>query len=162
MQAYEQIRMMKEEKFKYQKQIDMLLALGCQLPELFAPNDMNACRFAFSGADYQNHIPQYLSNPKRMLLDVNNGKGNTSLLALSCFSTTEKAELFYLNLRKTFKNIASTIGDSLSEGKLSNEDGRKTKTASNGHFDFYEYEACDLNKTFQITKNLIEKKDEKD
>ena len=29
-------------------------------------------------------------------------------------------------------------------------------------FDFYEYEACDLNKTFQITKNLIEKEDEKD
>ena len=28
--------------------------------------------------------------------------------------------------------------------------------------DFYEYEACDLNKTFQITKNLIEKEDEKD
>ena len=65
--------MMKEEKFKYQKQIDTLLALGCQ-----------------------------------------------------------------------------------------NEDGRKAKTASNGHFDFYEYETCDLNKTFQITKNLIENKDEKD
>ena len=119
--------MMKEEKFKYQEQMDTLLALGCQLPELFAPNDMNACRFAFSGADNQNHIPQYLSNPKRMLQDINNGKSNTSLLALSCFSTTDKAELFYLNLRKAFKNIASTIGDSLSEGKLSNEDGRKTK-----------------------------------
>jgi hypothetical protein len=32
----EQIGMMKEEKFKYQEQIDTLLALGCQLPELFA------------------------------------------------------------------------------------------------------------------------------
>ena len=49
--------MMKEEKFKYQKQIDTLLALGCQLPELFAPNDMNACRFAFSEAEYQNPYP---------------------------------------------------------------------------------------------------------
>ncbi len=39
-----------------------------------------------------------------MLQDINNGKGNTSLLALSCFSSTEKAELFYLNLRKAFKN----------------------------------------------------------
>jgi len=28
--------------------------------------------------------------------------------------------------------------------------------------DFYEYEACDLNKTFQITKSLVEEeKDEK-
>lgn len=34
-------------KFKYQKQIDELLAKGCQLPELFAPNNMAACRFVF-------------------------------------------------------------------------------------------------------------------
>jgi len=39
--------MNKEPKFKYQKQIDELLAKGCQLPELFAPNNMHACRFAF-------------------------------------------------------------------------------------------------------------------
>ena len=37
---------MNEVKFKYQKQIDELLALGCQLPELTAPNDLRACRFA--------------------------------------------------------------------------------------------------------------------
>ena len=36
----------------------------------------------------------------------------------------------------------------------------KTVTAENGHFDFYEYEGCDLNKTFQITKHLLG--DEKD
>lgn len=99
----------KEIRFKYQKQIDELLAMGCQLPELFAPDDIQACRFAFSGEGHINHIPQYMSNPKRMLRD------------------------------------------SLSEGHLSNEDGRKTNTAANGHFDFYEYEGCDLNKTFQIT-----------
>jgi len=37
---------MNEVKFKYQKQIDELLALGCQLPELIAPNNLRACRFA--------------------------------------------------------------------------------------------------------------------
>ena len=26
-------------KFKYQEQIDELLAMGCQLPVLYAPND---------------------------------------------------------------------------------------------------------------------------
>ena len=149
-------------KFKYQKQIDELLALGCQLPELFAPNNMLACRFAFSEEGHQNHIPQYMSNPKRMLQDVNKGNGNTSLLALSCFTTAEKAETYYTNLRKVFKNAPNSIGDALAEGTLVNEDGVKTTSSANGHFDFYEYEACDLNKSFQITKSLIEKEDEKD
>lgn len=84
--------MNKEPKFKYQKQIDELLSKGCQLPELFAPNNMPACRFAFSKEGHQNHIPQYMSNPKRMLQDINKGKANTSLLALSCFTNTDKAE----------------------------------------------------------------------
>ena len=85
-----------------------------------------------------------------------------SLLALSCFTTAEKAETFYTNLRKVFKNAPNSIGDALAEGTLVNEDGVKTTSSANGHFDFYEYEACDLNKSFQITKSLIEKEDEKD
>lgn len=149
-------------RFKYQKQIDELLTLGCKLPELYTPNNMHACRFAFSDEKHQNHIPQYMSNPKRMLQDISKGKGSTSLLALSCFTTADKAESFYTNLCKAFKNASIAIGDSLSEGTLANEDGLKTNTSNNGHFDFYEYEACDLNKTFKITKNLINKEDEKD
>ena len=150
-------------KYKYQKQIDNLLAMGYQLPELFAPDNMQACRFVFSGENHANHIPQYMSNPRRMLQDVGKRKANMSLLSLSCFTTAEKAEKFYTNLRKAFKNAPTSIGDSLSEGHLTNEDGRKTTTATNGHFDFYEYETCDLNKTFQITRNLLEdEKDEKD
>ena len=147
-------------KFKYQKQIDELLALGCQLPELFEPNNISACRFAFSGDTHANHIPQYMSNPKRMLQDMGKGKANISLLSLSCFTTAEKAEAFYTNLRKAFKNVQYSIGDSLSEGCLADEKGRMTKVADNGHFDFYEYENCDLNNIFHITKSLIEKKDE--
>jgi hypothetical protein len=144
-----------ETRFKYQAQIDELLAIGCQLPELFAPNGLQACRFAFTGEAHANHMPQYMSNPKRMLQDMGKGKANISLFSLSCFATAEKAEAFYTNLRKAFKNLHYSIGDSLSEGCLANEDGRKTNTAANGHFDFYEYEMCDLNKSFQITKSLI-------
>lgn len=143
-------------KYKYQKQIDDLLAIGCQLPELFAPEGIQACRFVFSGEGHANHIPQYMSNPKRMLQDLGKGKATPSLLSLSCFTTAEKAEAFYMNLRKAFRNIATSIGDSLSEGCLANEEGRKTSTASNGHFDFYEFESCDLNKTFKTTKKLME------
>lgn len=152
---------MEQKKFKYQKQIDELVALGCQLPTLYAPNNMKACRFAFSDTKAQNHVPQYMTNPKRMLQDVAKGKATTSLLSLSCFTTTTKAESFYANLRKAFKNISTSVGDSLSEGKLSNEDGLKTASSDNGNFDFYEYEGCDLNLTFQITKNLCSDEDDK-
>lgn len=141
-------------KFKYQEQLDELLAMGCQLPILYAPNDRKACRFAFSGVGHQNHIPQYMSNPRRMLQDISKGKQTTSLLALSCFATSEQAESFYGNLRKTFKNISKSIGDTLTEGTLTNEDGKNTADSPNGHFDFYEYIGCDLNKTFRITKEL--------
>jgi len=96
-----------------------------------------------------------MNNPKRMLQDINTGKASTSFLALSCFTTAEKAEAFYASLRKAFRNVSISVGESLAEGYLTNEDGRKTVSAANGHFDFYEYEGCDLNKTFQITKNLI-------
>ena len=96
---------MNEVKFKYQKQINELLAIGCQLPELYPPNNLQACRFAVSEEGYVNHIPQYMSNPKRLLQDMGKGKANISLLSLSCFTTAEKAETFYTNLRKAFKNI---------------------------------------------------------
>lgn len=152
---------MEQKKYKYQKQIDELTAFGCQLPVLYAPNNMSACRFAFSDASRQSHIPQYLANPKRMLQDKEKGKATTSLLALSCFNTSDKAEIFFSNLRKAFKNISNSIGDSLSEGNLGNDDGMKTTTAENGHFDFYEYEGCDLNKTFQIIKSLCDEEDKR-
>ncbi len=148
----------KSGRFKYQEPIDKLLAEGCQLPELFMPNNQQACRFAFSAEGHPNHIPQYMSNPKRMLQDMGKGKTNMSLLSLSCFTEAERAETFYRNLCKAFKNVQNTIGDSLSEGCLTNDDGLMTSVASNGHFDFYEYECCDLNQTFQITKKLVEDK----
>ena len=152
---------MEEKKYKCQKQIDELVALGCQLLTLYAPEGMEACRFAFSDSNHQNHVPQYMANPKRMLQDVAKGKATTSLLSLSCFSTSAKAESFYTNLRKAFRNISTSVGDSLSEGQLNNDDGVKTATADNGHFDFYEYEGCDLNSTFKITKNLCSDEDNK-
>ena len=148
----------KNGRFKYQEQIDKLLAEGYQLPELFMPNNLQACRFVFSEEGRPNHIPQYMSNPKRMLQDIGKGKANLSLLSLSCFTEAEKAVTFYRNLCKAFKNVQHTIGDSLSEGCLTNNDGQMTSVTNNGHFDFYEYECCDLNQTFYITKTLKEDK----
>jgi len=145
---------MADNKFKYQEWIDKLTAEGCQMPSLFEPNNTRACRFAFASSNQQNHIPQYVRNPKRMLQDLGKGKADTSFLALSCFATNSQAEFFFSNLQKAFKNAKNSIGDALAEGILTNEDGMKTSTNQSGHFDFYEYEQCDLNKSFKITKRL--------
>ena len=150
----ENVGKMTENKFKYQEWIDKLTAEGCQMPTLFKPNNMRACRFAFASSNQQNHIPQYVHNPKRLLQDLGKGKADTSFLALSCFATNSQAEFFFSNLQKTFKNVKNSIGDALAEGILADEDGLKTITSPNGHFDFYEYEQCDLNKSFKITKRL--------
>ena len=90
-----------------------------------------------------------------MLRDTAQGKGSTSLLALSCFTTSVYASSFYRSLTKAFKKAAASIGDSLAEGVLASDDGKITVIGSNGHFDFYEFEGCDLSKTFKITKRLI-------
>lgn len=148
------VYIVQEKQFKYQKWIDKLVKEGCQLPPLYAPNNIQACRFVFSSDGHPNHIPQYVTQPKRLLQDVAKGRGNTSLFALSCFATVPQAEFFYANLRKAFKNAVTSIGDALAEGVLTNEDGLKTADGTNGHFDFYEYENCDLNITFKITKIL--------
>ena len=68
-----------EKEYKYQKQIDELTALGCQMSIVFPPENMSACRFAFSDNSRQNHIPQYMSNPKRMLQDIAKSKASMSL-----------------------------------------------------------------------------------
>lgn len=149
------LKTMQKQAYKYQKLIDELAAQGCQMPELHLPANMAACRFASSVEGAKNHIPQYVSKPKRMLADVAGGRANMSLLALSCFTTDEKAVTFYGCLRKSFKNIAVTVGDSLAEGTLTDTDGEVTTPAANGHFDLYEYEGCDLNRSFLITKQLI-------
>lgn len=91
---------MQEKQFKYQNWIDELAELGCLLPPLYPPGNKQACRFVFSSDEHRNHIPQYISNARRMLQDVAKGRGNTSLIALSCFDTANHAERFYANLQK--------------------------------------------------------------
>ena len=71
----------------------------------------------------------------------------------------------FFSEREEFVRTGQWIEVWLMEARLQSEtfqanDGRKTVSATNGHFDFYEYENCDLNTTFQITKSLIEEKND--
>lgn len=126
-------------QFKYHKEIEEAVQTGASLPELLAPNNKEAFRFVFSTQPERNHLPVCVSNPKRLLPPAI----RTSGYALSCFGTEEKALLRYATLKRSFKLIAKTIGDGLSQGVISNDNGMITKEEiATSHFDFYEFECC--------------------
>lgn len=138
-------------RYKYQEYIDKLLADGYVMPEVHAPNGMDAFRYVFSDDNPNNHKPVCIQNPSRRLPDNERFSG----YALSCFNSQHNAEKRYAALCKSFKRTPKAIGDSLSGGSLRNEDGMVTKPDPNsGHFDLYESTTCDLSKTFKIIEQL--------
>lgn len=128
---------MKDVKYKYQNQLDMLQAMGYNMPQVFEPCDKQAWRYVFSSTPERNHLPVCVANPKRELP----GSLKTSGYALSCFGNESKAVVRYKALKSTFKQISLTIGDSLASGVIRNVDGRITKEdVWTSHFDFYEFD----------------------
>ncbi len=141
-------------KYKYQEQISRLIAEGCVLPGLRQPGGMAAFRFVFSGSHPFNHKPVCIQNPGRRLP----GSLKLSGYALSCFDSRSHAERRYEALCKSFKNAPKVIGDTLCGGTLRDEDGMVTEVeADTGHFDLYESEVCDLNKTLKTIVRLWKK-----
>lgn len=137
--------------YKYQEYIGRLLAKGYIMPEVHAPNGMDAYRYAFSTDNPNNHKPVCIQNPSRQLPDSEKFSG----YALSCFNSKQKAEQRYAALCRSFKRTPKAIGDSLSGGTLRNEDGMVTKPDnSSGHFDLYESTTCNLSETFKIIEQL--------
>jgi hypothetical protein len=137
--------------FKYKNQINELLKAGYELPALHKPEGIDAYRFASQQNEENNHKPVSVQNPARILPDYL----KTSGYALSCFNEEEKAVNRYNALKHSFKQIRMTMGDALYGGKLSNEDGLITDVDRlTGHYDLYEYEECDLNKTLTFKRAL--------
>jgi len=131
-------------EYKYQAQLMALREEGFEMPEVNLPNGKKASRFVFAKFPAKNHLPVCVSNPKRILP----GPIKTSGYALSCFGDAEMAKERYIALRKNFKQIQQTLGDSMAQGVISNEDGRITTENNVSHFDLYEFKQCDLNKSF--------------
>ncbi|MCR4774086.1 MAG: hypothetical protein K5854_06995 [Prevotella sp.] len=138
--------------FKYKEQITALLKRGIKLPHLHKPNGIKAFRFAFESKPDKNHLPALIQKPSRRLPD----EALMSGYALSCFDDETKAVDRYRNLQESFPRISKTIGDSICQGNIGNDDGLVTKVDSNsGHFDLYEFLECDLNKSFKIKYSLL-------
>lgn len=140
--------------FKYQVEIDHYVSQGTKLPVLHVITDKEAFRYVFANAVHFNHIPPHKLHPNRLNQQIKIGKVDLSGFALSNLETEKQAIAFYQYLHKNCKNARKQIGDSLSYGVLTKTDGLITDTDVNGHFDLYESDICNLNKTFKIVKPL--------
>lgn len=142
-------------KLKYQDFINEVLEEGVELPPLMPIAEETAYRFISTTNPDQNHLPGYVRNPKRLIQDRERGRLETTNFALSCFPTEESASAFFTYLKKAMKHIGQKVGDALSEGVLTTEDGLKTKEDEHCHYDLYEFEGCDLNTKFNLKKMLL-------
>ncbi|MBR4271379.1 MAG: hypothetical protein IKP73_06845 [Bacteroidales bacterium] len=135
------------ERFKYQKEIDGLIASGLKLPSLHQPNGIIGFRYVFSEDNPKNHKPVSVLNPSRELPDELKFSG----YALSCYDDETAAISRYRNLCKINKKMRRTLGDALCFGGLQNTDGLMSSVnIETRHFDFYEFENCNLSQTFKI------------
>lgn len=72
-----------------------------------------------------------------------------------CKDDMDKAIKFYHLLAKNMRNIYKAIGDSISSGIVTNNDGNITTPTSNGHYNLFEFPSCDLSKTFKLEEGKL-------
>ena len=99
--------------YKYQEQIDKLAECGVEMPEVEPIQEGEYYRYAFLDSLEKNHIPQYISKPKRMLSNIDSKSARMTLLALSCYKDADKAAACFSELRKNYKQIEKTIGEAI-------------------------------------------------
>lgn len=141
--------------YKYQDYIDQFLANGVAMPEVSPIVACECYRFAFEQCPEKNHIPQYISNPKRRLTDISKNRVSMTLLALSCFMQEENAIARFEELRKNIPQIGKSVGESLFAGFLTEADGMETPPNVETHFNLFESSTCDLSQTFTYYKSLL-------
>lgn len=142
------------ETYKYQAEIDALIQQGLKMPEVVKPNDLKGYRFVFSTDMSKSYLPNYIMKPQRAIMNGQR-KVDIGAYALSCFTEKDKAIKFYQLLAKNMRNIYKAIGDGISSGIVTNNDGNITKPASNGHYNLFEFPLCDLSKTFKLEEDKL-------
>lgn len=94
--------------------------------------------------------PSAVRNPKRV---AKNADESCSMWALSMYETDSQATSAYSKLKKTIRNIKKAVGDHLSQGSITVDDGKCTPASHSGHFDFHPY----INSTFVSSFSVIRK-----
>ena len=117
------------ETFKYKSEIEQLIEKGASLPPLLAAENKVAYRYVFSETHCNNHKPIYIQKPRRIISDLDKNELKTSGYALSCFESEDQATIRFDYLKRTIKNIALALGDSMATGTLTPEDGMVTEAS---------------------------------
>jgi hypothetical protein len=118
------------------------------------PTDASPCtkvafRFVHSEAeDRRNFLCPAKINPRRQF----SPDKRCDALALSLFSTREKATKFYQDLRRSNPNIYKLIGSCLSSGQLELTDGVATVERTDGHFSLWESADANLVTRFKVVE----------
>jgi hypothetical protein len=143
-------------KFKYQEQLDSLLNEGIEMPDqLYNAENLLSYRYVFDSDHPHNHIPAYIINPRRMLQEKKRNNLSCLGFSLSCFSDKDKAIGKFSKISKTNKNFWKTAGNSICSGTIENSFGVITEPNSDTHFELFEFEDCDLKKTFDLIRRLV-------
>jgi len=77
-----------------------------------------------------------------------------SLWALSMYETDVQATLAYAQLKKMIKNIKKAVGDHLSQGSITVDDGKCTPPDHRGHYDFHPYINSNFTSNFNVIRQL--------
>ncbi|WP_345827780.1 hypothetical protein AAGR22_12410 [Erwinia sp. HDF1-3R] len=77
-----------------------------------------------------------------------------AMWALSMYESEPEATEAYSKLKKSIKNIEKAIGDHLSHGFVTTNDGECTPPNHAGHFDFHPYVSSAFPNNFNITSKL--------
>lgn len=112
--------------------------------------DKDGWRFTLSPHSLSCFWPPAQRNPQRVAKSVSE---SCSMWALSMYETDSQAMLAYSKLKKSIRNIKKAVGDHLSQGSITTNDGKCTPPSHTGHFDFHPY----INSTFTSNFAVIRK-----
>ena len=139
-----------DEIYKYQKEIDEMLADGkVSMPELSPIEHLISYRYVYKNNPQNSNLPVYVSSPKRKLKNKTI-KG----YALSCYTDAEKAEERFYNILSSSPNFRKTGGDALANCVLDKNDGMMSEIGEYTHFSLFEYASCNFPRKIHIIKGL--------
>lgn len=143
-------------EFKYQSQIDALVALGAPIPPLREPSNLRAYRYIFANDERcLNHIPPFVVSPTRAIVKDIRKVPPVEGFALSCYLDGNKAIDIYFGFINERPMLHKSLGDTLCSGNIANDDGKVTNPNADTHFELFEFVGCNLNNTFTKIERVL-------
>jgi hypothetical protein len=138
--------------FKYQSYHDQI---DCDCPPLekYLPTNATCFRWVHDDIEHTNNfLPPMFTGVEKEITDCATYCGN---LALSFFSTMEKAEKRYLSLAGKVATFPETVGSSIAEGEIYERDGVADRPGKkSGHFELHEDIHANFVGRFKIIKRI--------